>query len=344
MFIRPYNMQMTDSGGSIEKPVEKTGKAKKKTAFEQTLPQRKTIAAQTPNTPAASVNTPAASVNTPAASVKTASSGASRSTAAVQTPSEPAASPKTPTLEQLFSEMLTRYMPETVSYTPMDEETIRSMLIGLLRPAYEQAIANRKQQTARYNAELDADAWARGMGTSTYVTDVKDRAFTREADDVNALESNYAASLASHLYDAMQSQAEEKRQIDQFNADQINRAREQAANAANALYQSYLNAENTVSSKSTASASGKTKKSAETTQKTADTAQKTAKTETADKQTENKTPAVTLEQSINLIARLSPQSRSDLYNGKGAYAQIHREITDSIGSAAFRKLMQEYPV
>ena len=233
---------------------------------------------------------------------------------------------KTPTLEELFSEMLTRYIPETVSFTPMDEETIRAMLIGWLRPAYEQAIASRREQTARYNAELDADAWARGMGTSTYVTDVKERALTDEARDVSNLEGDYAATLASRLFSAMQEQQEQQLKVDEFNAEQINRAREQAADAAAALYQTYVRA-------SRSSGGGK---STSTAAKTTGTAAKTG-------QKEPEQTKVGLDVATNLIARLSPEKRAELYAGKGAYAQIYREILDGIGMAAFRKLMQQYP-
>ena len=234
---------------------------------------------------------------------------------------------KTPTFEELFSEMLTRYTPETVTFEPMDAEEIRSMLIEWLRPAYEQAIARRKEQTARYNAELDADAWARGMGTSTYVTDVKDRAFTHEARDVSDLEGEYAASLASRLYDAMQSQQEQKLETDRFNAEQINDARARAASAALSLYQTYKSGGHSAGSGS--------KSTAATEKKTADTGKTAAAAEAA--------PTISLSEATNLVARLSPENRAALYKGTGTYAQVYQEILKSIGSAAFRKLMSEYP-
>ena len=214
--------------------------------------------------------------------------------------------------------MLKRYMPETVSFEPMDEDTIRTMLIDWLRPAYEQAIVNRKEQTARYNAELDADAWARGMGESTYVTDVKERAFSDEARDVGNLESNYAATLAQNLFSAMQSQQEQKLKVDQFNAEQRNRARERALSAANALY---------AASKRHNGGSAKTTPSEQ--------AKSTG--------TQSASTANTLKDVTNLIARLSPQVRSLLYAGQEAYANLYREIIERIGGDAFQKLMLQFP-
>lgn len=233
-----------------------------------------------------------------------------------------------PTFESLFSDMMARYMPETVTFTPMDEETIRSMLMEWIRPAYEQAIRNRRELTARYNAELDADAWARGMGESTYVTDVKSRAYANEARDVGDLESDYAATLASRLFDAMQTQQEEQIKVDQFNAEQMNRAKERATEAANALYQAYVNAAKSSGSRTASSAKSESKQTA-TSDKSLDASQSA--------------PAVSLNEAINLIARLSPENRRALYTGSGSYAQMYREILTGIGSDAFRKLMQKYP-
>ena len=141
-----------------------------------------------------------------------------------------------PSFEAIFSEMLKRYLPETVTFEPLDEDVLKEPISNWLRPAYDQAIRSRQERTQRQNAELDADALARGMGTSTYVTDVKDRAFRSEAQDVGALEGDYASTLAGQLYDAMRAQQETKIEVDMFNAEQINRAREKAAAAAQALY------------------------------------------------------------------------------------------------------------
>ena len=200
MFGRNINVGMTDSGGGTVRPPADTDKPKK---TEQTLFKKTQKKLEEP-----------ATVEAPQSVAPT-------------SPTTPTQTTEQPTLESLFSEMLARYMPETVSYTPLDQDAIREMLIEWLRPAYEQAIQSRREQTKRSNAELDADAWARGMGTSTYVTDVKDRAYQNEARDVDALEGNYAATLAGQLYDAMQKQQEQALQVEQFNAEPVSDVYEQ---------------------------------------------------------------------------------------------------------------------
>ena len=303
MFGRNINVGMTDSGGGTVRPPADTDKPKK---TEQTLFKKTQKKLEEP-----------ATVEEPQSVAPT-------------SPTTPTQTTEQPTLESLFSEMLARYMPETVSYTPLDQDAIREMLIEWLRPAYEQAIQSRREQTKRSNAELDADAWARGMGTSTYVTDVKDRAFQNEARDVDALEGNYAATLAGQLYDAMQKQQEQALQVEQFNAEQWNRARERAMTAATALYQTYM------SNSSGGTRSTATKRTAaEQPKETGSSKQTTDTTES--------TPTIGIREITNLIASMTPETRKALYAGTGDYAKMYREIVDSIGMNAFRRLMKAYP-
>ena len=121
-----------------------------------------------------------------------------------------------PSFESVFQEMLRHYMPETVEFTPLSEKELSDTIRNWLRPAYEQAIQNRREQTGRINAELDADAWSRGMGQSTYLSDVKSRQLRDEARDVDTIESNYSSTLAGHLYDAIKEQQKTKLEVDQI--------------------------------------------------------------------------------------------------------------------------------
>ena len=49
-----------------------------------------------------------------------------------------------PSLESLFQQMLTKYLPETVEFTPLREEVLSETIRNWLRPAYEQAIEARR--------------------------------------------------------------------------------------------------------------------------------------------------------------------------------------------------------
>lgn len=75
-----------------------------------------------------------------------------------------------------------------------------------LRPAYEKARANRIAQTGRNAAMVDTDAAARGMGSSTWVTDAKNRLRNQEAADLANLESDYAGNLYNALLNQLDNQ------------------------------------------------------------------------------------------------------------------------------------------
>ncbi len=245
----------------------------------------------------------------------TASGGASAGTGTAQT--------QIPSLETLFQQMLTRYLPETVEFTPLSEEVLSETIRNWIRPAYEQAIQNRREQTQRINAELDADAWSRGMGQSTYLTDVKERQLRGESRDVDTLESDYASTLAGQLYDAIKEQQKMKIEVDQFNAEQTNRAREKAMSAAQALYGSYR-------SRASAARSG----SAET-----DDGDETEVAFNGDA-----LPKTDYQTAANTVARMSPAERARLYNDRDVkYLALRNELIYSLGSGGFASLMRAFP-
>lgn len=239
-----------------------------------------------------------------------------------------------PSIEALFSEMLTHYLPETVEFTPLSEDVLSETIKNWLRPAYEQAIASRREQTGRINAELDADAWSRGMGSSTYLSDVKERQYRSEERDVDALESNYAATLAGRLYDAMKEQQEKKIEVDEFNATEINRAREKAMAAAQALYQSYLSG-----ARSHGHSSGTDAGDADETETEQPTLSETLFANFGQEQ-----PKVTYRTAANILARMSPKERTRLFNATDpAYRELRGELIYGLGRGGFAKLMRDFP-
>ncbi|MCL2670747.1 MAG: hypothetical protein FWF10_01770 [Clostridiales bacterium] len=140
--------------------------------------------------------------------------------------------------EDLLQQMLSAYDPALVNYTPLDEQKTLLQIASWLRPAFDAAIEMRGKQTERAAAELDTDAYARGMGSSTFLSDVKARNRMDEADDVRAMESDYASKLAQYLYQAVETDRARALDVAKFNAEQTNAARAHAANAAQSAYAS----------------------------------------------------------------------------------------------------------
>ena len=238
---------------------------------------------------------------------------------------------KIPSFETLFAQMLAHYMPETVEFTPLSEEVLRDTIRNWLRPAYEQAIQSRREQTERINAELDADAWSRGMGQSTYLSDVKERQLENESRDVDALESDYASTLAQHLLNAIEEQQTAQLEVDKFNAEQINHANEQAAAAAQALYQAYLSGASHSGGSSPSKADGED----------AASGMSFAEAVFAGRPDGDQIDYRTAE---NLVARMSREERSKLYFSYDAtYAGMRYDILNSLGRSGLVSLMQKYP-
>ncbi len=144
--------------------------------------------------------------------------------------------------ETIYEKAKKDYAPQLVSYTPIDEKTLAERIGAVLRPVYEKAIAAIFRNNKRADAELDADAISRGMGSSTFVTDVKRRQDNIAADDVNDLETEYGAKFADQLYKAMEGERDRLLDVQKFNAQQQNAALEQAFSAAKTLYAAYLEA------------------------------------------------------------------------------------------------------
>ena len=138
------------------------------------------------------------------------------------------------------SELQALLKPNTISYTPTSKEDYASVIQQALRPGYDLAISQRKDATKTNKAEIDADAAARGMGASTWVTDVKDRQSRYEADDISTLESQYAAAYASQLMDALDREKQNQLAVDQFNASQLSDHQAKALGLADSFYSQYL--------------------------------------------------------------------------------------------------------
>ena len=158
--------------------------------------------------------------------------------------------------ETIYERTKKDYAPQLISYTPLDEKTLAERIGAVLRPVYEKAIAAIFRNNKHADAELDADAISRGMGSSTFVTDVKRRQDAAAADDVNDLESEYGALLADQLNRAMEGERDRLFEVEKFNAQQRSVATEQAFSAAKTLYDAYLEAKAAQEAAQLARASG----------------------------------------------------------------------------------------
>lgn len=135
---------------------------------------------------------------------------------------------------QLY-EKLSATMP-TVQYNPTSTAQLRDNLEAAYRAGYDQSVDARREATRRNNAAIDADAAARGMGASTWVTDAKMRQADSEAADLASLAAQRDSAIAQQLASALSSQEANRLAVEQFNASQ----------KANALSQALAGAQNMI--------------------------------------------------------------------------------------------------
>ncbi len=218
----------------------------------------------------------------------------------------------------------TTFASGPIAYEQMTERQLSDQITAWLRPGYDQAIYNRSLSTGRANAELDADAIARGMGASSFVTDVKSRNFRDEARDIALLESDYGATLAKSVSERLEAEKARSLEVDMFNKEQAQLEYQMAYDAATLLQKMGGRAERLDESfrrgRGTQSAAGTAKQSA---------APAAAPTTAANCAT--------------FLARLSPAQRAGVYTGTDAQSVACRnEIIASVGLAGFYKLQSQY--
>lgn len=108
--------------------------------------------------------------------------------------------------DKSFSEFYDRLLNKLNSYgitgIPGFDE-LYGLIESFLRPAIDAAIAERNRLGRKNLADLDADAYARGMGGSSYLSSVKAREQDAAASDVMALEGKYTQAVGEYLYKAL---------------------------------------------------------------------------------------------------------------------------------------------
>ena len=119
----------------------------------------------------------------------------------------------------LYEQLKTMLLPDAakIDYQPQSRAALRAGLEESMMPTYQAAVRERQQNTQRTNASIDADAAARGIGSSTWGSDVKNRNYSAEARDIADMRGSYNSAIASNLNSLMSDQENKKLSADQYN-------------------------------------------------------------------------------------------------------------------------------
>lgn len=143
----------------------------------------------------------------------------------------------------------------TMDYTPQSRAELRAQLQASLQPNLDSSIRQRQLTTERTSAAADADAAARGIGASTWGSDVKARAADAEAADIASMKGDYNATLASNLTSRLSDQESNALAADQYNKTSRGNA---LANALQLALQQYANWSTTAVDTGSSDGSGST--------------------------------------------------------------------------------------
>lgn len=215
-------------------------------------------------------------------------------------------------LKSYVSTMYGAYKPDPLVYEERSAEELRAQIEAWLRPSYERAILNRQERTTTYRAELDADAISRGMGASSYVTDVKSRQMREEAEDVAMLESEYGATLSKALGEQLDAERARAFEVAAQNKQNDYDAYMRAYNAALAMFAAYkANGGGVTGGYYVSYGSGVVPTSEENCEA--------------------------------FLAILSPEERKEVYQASTPQGQVYRdELLASVSRSTYYDLMREY--
>ena len=159
-------------------------------------------------------------------------------TATLTGPSTPTLPGKFPDYTSALYQSLIKQSPK-VNYTPRSEAQLRDNFEKIYSSGYNTSVNNRKEQTKQNKAAIDADAAARGMGSSTWVTDAKIRQANNQARDIASLTANKDSTVAQQLSSALANQEANKLTADQFNASQQASALSNALSVVSSMYDKF---------------------------------------------------------------------------------------------------------
>lgn len=108
--------------------------------------------------------------------------------------------------------------PTELTLDQKTSESVAASVSAYLRPYYNMAAQDRQQTAVQNRAELDADAYSRGMGSSTWLTDKKSRESQAAASDIASINAQYGSALGHGVAEQMATYEQNRLAVAQQNA------------------------------------------------------------------------------------------------------------------------------
>ena len=136
-----------------------------------------------------------------------------------------------------------KIQPERINVDQHTYEEYADEAASYLSKYLDNSIAARRKQTSDARAAADVDAYSRGMGGSTWLSDAKNRLAEQEASDIMAAQNEFLGKVGEQAFNAMQAQEGRVLQAAMQNAANQLTADQQNAYYANAVDQYNANAQ-----------------------------------------------------------------------------------------------------
>ena len=143
-----------------------------------------------------------------------------------------------------YQTILGQLQVPTINLNIPSEDAVRQQWQDALRPSLDAAISRRQSASQSIQAELDADAVSRGMGSSTYVSSLKERESVEAQDDIDELQAQYGATLAERIATSLQAYEQMRLNAQQYNLQAQAAAQQAALNLAGSWYSDYVAQQN----------------------------------------------------------------------------------------------------
>ena len=143
-----------------------------------------------------------------------------------------------------YQTILGQLQVPTINLNIPSEDAVRQQWQDALRPSLDGAISRRQSAGQSIRAELDADAVSRGMGSSTYVSSLKERESAEAQIDIDALQAQYGATLAERIATSLQAYEQMRLNAQQYNLQAQAAAQQAALNLAGSWYSDYVAQQN----------------------------------------------------------------------------------------------------
>ena len=127
-----------------------------------------------------------------------------------------------------YQTILGQLQVPTINLNIPSADAVRQQWQDALQPSLDAAISRRQSASQSIRAELDADAVSRGMGSSTYVSSLKERESAEAQEDIDELQAQYGATLAERIATSLQAYEQMRLNAQQYNL-QAQAAAQQAA-------------------------------------------------------------------------------------------------------------------